>query len=94
VNELAEGNLGRANGLRAGEGPVGGRADGMSVVIFLSLTSGLNRSGASFGGLVIRGVPRFDLVSEELTRLLALPPISCPATLTQTSCIYGLECVV
>ena len=57
MNELAEGNLGRANGLRAGEGPVGGRADGMSVVMFPSLTLGLNRSGASFGGLVIRGVP-------------------------------------
>lgn len=53
MNELAEGNFGRANGLRAGDGPVGGRADGISVVMFSSLTLGLTRSDASFSGLVI-----------------------------------------
>jgi hypothetical protein len=39
VNEFAEGSLGRANGFRAGEGPDGARAEGMSVVMFLSLAS-------------------------------------------------------
>jgi hypothetical protein len=37
VNELVEGSFGLANGFRAGEGPVGGRAEGMRVVMFLTL---------------------------------------------------------
>lgn len=37
VKEPAEGSFGRANGFRAGEGPVGGRAEGMRVVMFWTL---------------------------------------------------------
>jgi hypothetical protein len=34
VNEPAEGSFGLAKGFRAGEGPVGGRAEGIRVVMF------------------------------------------------------------
>jgi len=33
VNELADGNFGLANGFRAGEGPIGGSAEGIRVVM-------------------------------------------------------------
>jgi len=34
VKEPADGSFGLANGFRAGEGPVGGRAEGIRVVMF------------------------------------------------------------
>jgi hypothetical protein len=34
VKEPAEGSFGLAKGFRAGEGPVGGRAEGIRVVMF------------------------------------------------------------
>jgi hypothetical protein len=44
-NEPAEGSLGRAKGFRAGEGPVGGRADGTSVIILSTLDPESRRAG-------------------------------------------------
>lgn len=47
-NEPAEGSLGRAKGFRAGEGPVGGKADGTSVIILSTLGPESRRAGIVF----------------------------------------------
>lgn len=52
VNELADGSFGLANGFLAGEGPVGARTEGTSVVIFRTL--GVNRTRLSWVLVLLR----------------------------------------